>query len=440
MATFYEPVKKAPLKYVSKDGTYKKINVIAINDVNISNSFDIPYVRGVVGLFNAIISRMMYFTDKDIKKRAQEKIYFPAWQISNVINRCESQSYNIVRSLERILGIHVSRAHEKAGANVFRLSQRTYEFLHIFTMEKLQEFIQKYNIDSVDQYALKQIYNYRVVRPTDGNLDRKEREEFNSFIKNRKHRDFVHFCSQNNVTPEARVTRIEAHIDFLSDTQKEQLNKIKQILKETPKKLLHYFHWKLIEIQQFITFMLNKDSIIKAETSQEDNTQPSLVVNRNKTEGEQRTTAEVAAAHKKDPEQISYTDIVEIATFWNIMAKGRKIDQLHSLTDSRMESIYKLVKSHGKDNVLYAVKNIGNLHHGENMLNVIQFKDFINNSTDKNSRFNTVLNFDDPSPKLTQHENMRRYDKLSEYEAIDFPEFNSKAEAKAWFKSFNNNM
>lgn len=147
MSKFFAPVKKSTLKYVTSDGEYMKVNVQAIKGVNIPNSFDNPYVRGAVGLFNAIISRMMYFTEFDSKGKkrpypiAQEKIYFPAWQISLMINRCESQSYNIIRSLERILDIHVSRAHEKHGANTIRLSQRVYEFLHIYTPGKLNEFI-----------------------------------------------------------------------------------------------------------------------------------------------------------------------------------------------------------------------------------------------------------------------------------------------------------
>ena len=275
MSTYFKPVKKSTLKYITSDGEYMKVNVQAIKGVNIPNSFKIPYVRGTVGLFNAIISRMMYFTEFDSNNnkrtypKAQEKIYFPAWQIAPMINRCESQSYNIIRSLERILDIHVSRAHEKHGANTFRLSQRVYEFLHIYTPGKLNEFIEKYQITSEDQYALKQLYNYRVVRPTDANLNANERQEFNSFIKSRRHRNFLHYCAQNNVTNESRVLEIELHLDLLSPKQKEQLARIKKYIAEGITKLGNYFHWKLVDLQQYISLMLKKDKIVSPDSNQE---------------------------------------------------------------------------------------------------------------------------------------------------------------------------
>ena len=123
----FVPVKKATLKYITNDGTFKKIKLQAINGVNISNSFNIPYVRGAVGLFNSIISRFMYFCDVDKHKRAQEYIYMSGANGSELINRCESQVFNIIRSFERIFDMRVKRAHETHGANTFTLSERTIE-------------------------------------------------------------------------------------------------------------------------------------------------------------------------------------------------------------------------------------------------------------------------------------------------------------------------
>jgi hypothetical protein len=391
----------------------------------------------------------MYFAeyDKHGKTRAypqaQEKVYFPAHQAAPMINRCESQVFNIIRSIERTLDINVTRAHEKAGANVFRLSERAIEFLYIFKYQDLIKFIEKYNIEESDQYALKQMYNYRVVRPSDGNLNHDQREEFYSFMKDRRHRDFLHFCAQNNKSPEVRVTEIEAHIDVLSLKQQSQLNRIKQILKATPGKLKHYFHWLLIKLQQFITFMADKANIIN-KTNAKPNKKVSQVVNRNKTEGEQRTTEEVASVQKKEPNvhesnSVTLQDVVEVAVLWNIMSAGKDMDQLQTLTDKRIQSINNLVKSHGKESVIIAIRNTNNLTKGVDMKSLVQFKDFINDSTNENSRFNKILDYDTPNSNLSNHDNMSRGNKLFKFNSILVPDFITSTEAKYWFKE-NNQM
>lgn len=451
MNTYFKAIKKSTLKYVNSDGEYMKVNVQAIKGVNIPNSFNIPYVRGTVGLFNAIISRMMYFTEYDshnnkrLYPKAQEKIYFPAWQISPMINRCESQSYNIIRSLERILDISVSRAHEKHGANVFRLSQRTHDFLHIFTSEKLNEFIEKYQIFSEDQYALKQLYNYRVVRPTDANLSTTERQEFHTFIKSRRHRNFLHFCSQNNVTPQARIVEIELHANLLSEKQREQLTRIKKYLTEGISKLTNYLHWKLVDLQQFITLMLKKDKITSSDSNQEEDTTNSQITDRNKTEREMQKTHEVAATHLKDPEEPSLQDIVQIATYWNIMARNRNMEFMNSITDKKIQSIVMLVKIHGKEKIIDTIQNTGKLL----LNNTLVFNDFIKNSNDPDSRFNKIYRRTNFDTRITEAEEMQIRNQSYKFilnhhnvsrDKIDRLVFNSKAEAKFWFKSNTNNM
>jgi hypothetical protein len=441
MSRTFVPVQKATLKYVTHDGEYKKLKVQAIHGVNITNSFNIPYVRGAVGLFNAIISHFMYFADVDPNKKAQEFIYMSGANGSQLINRCESQVFNIIRSLERIFDLKVNRAHETHGANTFRLSERTIEFLKIYNMAQLNEYIELYNIDEVDQYALKQVYNYRVVRPTDGNMNRQEKEQFYSFMKNRKHRDFLHYCAQNHITPESRIIEIECNIDFLSPKQREQLAHIKTLLKETPGKLKHYFHWLLIKIQQFISFKKNIDEIVSNKKEQKQTRKSSQVVNRNKTEGEQRKTEEVAAAHKKDPEDVTYQDIVEVATLWNIMAKDKSMDPIRVLTENKLESIHNLVKSHRKEQVIFTIKNTGNLYHDkDNMSSLIQFKDFVYHSTADKSRFNKVANKNTPDSRLSARETIDSSNKWFKFTSMEIPEFKSKAEAKSWFKSNNTTM
>jgi len=447
MSTHYEHIGKAPVQYVDVNGEIKKTHLVAINDVHISNSFDIPFVRGAVGLFNAIISRFMYFATYDANNRerqyqkAQEYVYFPAWQIVPMINRCESQVYNIEASLERILNIRIKRANEQHGANTFRLSDRAIELLHIFTPGKLDEFIKKYQISEYDQYTLRQIYNYRVVRPSDKNMDRQEREEFHRFIKSRRHRNFLHFCAQNNKTPQARVLEIEAHIDLLSPKQLEQLQRIKTFLKEGITKLANYFHWKLIDIQQFVSMMLLKRKNKRSESNRDSEQTHSPVINRNKTEGEQRITEEIAAVHLKDPEEPSIQDIAHVGTFWNIMAHGNPfMETMDALTKKRMESIYNLVKSKGKNDVLKAIENTGNLYNSYKT--TMRFEQFM-----KDQRFNKILEHDHFDTRLPAINEMYIKNKAikfwTNYTPVSYdnvPEFNSKDDAKSWFKSHLNQM
>ena len=364
MAKYFEQIKKAPIQYVDHNGESKKLNIQAIKNVNIPNSFNIPYVRGVVGLFNAMISRFMYFSKygaNNYKRpfpKAQEYIYFPAHQISEMIDRCESQSYNIIRKLETILEIHVVRANEKAGANKFRLSERAIEFLNIYTPEKLDAFILKYEIEPEDQYTLKQLYNYRVVRPTDANMDRETREEYSKFIKNRKHRNFLHFCSRNNESVEARLSQIEMHMDLLSEMQLLQIKRIKQEIKEGATKLANYLHWKLIDIQQFISLMLkrNKDQ----EPSEEDST--SLTNSESNTKETAEHSAATRVAQRK-PEEPTPGDIIEIAVTWNNVVRGQEnIPHIQALNPKTYNAICNQVKSYGKETILSSIRKVTGLH------------------------------------------------------------------------------
>ena len=138
---------------------------------------------------------------------------------------------------------------------------------------------------------------------------------------------------------------------------------------------------------------------------------------------------------------------MQVATFWNIMANGREMDLINSLTNNKMESIYNLVKLNGKANVLQAIENTGNLFKEDHMISVITFKDFLFNSELPNSRFNKVLSRLDSDTRFTDDEHRTRGDKkhkfYTTYSVVahdNVPQFTSKAEAKSWFKSNLNQM
>lgn len=359
--THYTHIKKAPVMYFDENAEFKKLTLQPIKGIQISNAFDISFVRGVVGLFNFMLSRMMYFSTYDknhqLKKfqKAQELVYIPAHQIAPAINRCESQSYNIIRSLERIFDVKVDRAHEKHGANTFTLSNRVNEFLHIFTEEKLQAFIQKYNIDALDVYALRQVYNYRVVRPTDSNLTREERTEFDAFIKASKHKNFLHYCSQNNVTPQKRAEFVEDHQELLSSFQLMQLHKIKSMLASGMTKLANYYHWTLIKLQQYISIKLK----VKAKPNKRKQETPSL----QNSESTQKETAQHKAATRVAQRKPVPSEIAEILATWHNVTRGQEnISQNENITNATYNAICNQVKLHGKETIISTINKVTGLH------------------------------------------------------------------------------
>jgi len=359
--THYTHIEKAPLKYYDKFGEFKKVTVEPIKKVQISNAFDISFVRGAVGLFNFMISRMMFWSTYEkpgIKRHhqiAQEFVYIPAHQIGPAINRCESQSYNIIRSLERIFDIKVERAHEKHGANTFTLSHRVNEFLHIFTEEKLQAFIQKYNIDALDVYALRQIYNYRVIKPTDKNMSLEEQKEFADFIASQKHKNFLHYCSRNNESPVKRAEFVEDHQELLSDTQLNQLKKIKSMLASGITKLANHYHWALVKLQQFISSKIT----FKTKPNKQKQETPSLANSEsNKKETAQHKAATRVAQRKPEP-----TEIAEILAAWFNVTRGQEnISQNENITNATYNAICNQVKLHGKETIISTINKVTGLH------------------------------------------------------------------------------
>jgi len=451
MSKYSKEVKSSPVSYITLDGEIKKNTLVGIKGVHIPNSFNIPTVRGIVGTFNAILSRFMYYGvyDKYGKERpypmSQDHIYLPAHQLSTMIKRGQTQCYNIKNDLERIFDLDITRS----SANRFRLSERLNEFLFIFTIPKLNAFMDKYDItDSEDRYRLLQLYHYRAVRPSDKNMAGYWKD-YESFMKDRKHSDYNHVCQTNNQKYQTRIQKIELHIDLLSDKQRRQLQWIKDSIVEGATRLVHRFHRKLIELQQFITLMILKDKVTASNTDEESETTNSQVIDRNKTEGEMQKTHEVAAVHKKIPNvhkndlKVTLQDIVQIGTYWNIMARGRNIEFMFSLTDKKIQSIITLVKSHGKDKVLNTIKATGYML----LPNIMKFDSFKENNVDPDSRFNKISrkeNFDTRMDESEQMQNRNRQHKFYlgngpiTYDNI--PTFNSKSDAKSWFKSNLNNM
>jgi len=440
--TYFATVKKSTLKYVTDDGEYMKLNVKSIKGVNIPNSFNIPYVRGIVGLFNAIISRMMYFTEYDSSNnkrpypKPQDKIYFPAWQIAPMINRCESQSYNIIRSLERILDIHVSRAHEKHGANTFRLSQRVYEFLHIYTLGKLNDFIEKYEIASEDQYALRQLYNYRVVRPTDANLKANDMKEFSSFIKSRKHRNFLHFCAQNNVTNQSRVLEIELNLDLLSNKQREQLSRIKKFLADGVTKLGNYFHWKLVDIQQYITLMLKKEEIKASKPIKKNKSLTTSESNVKENTAHASATRVAQRIPVSEPEP---SDIINIVGSWNNMSRSTELIPHVDVIDKKLyNAISNQVKSYGKETILSSINKVLGLNSVSNESFQMTLSKFMTKKT---------IDIIESSHILEDFESDWLADYIAEQQGIEIidrvdleniPTFNSIPEAINWWNNSRN--
>ena len=147
--------------------------------------------------------------------------------------------------------------------------------------------------------------------------------------------------------------------------------------------------------------------------------------------------------HLKDLEDVQLQDIVQVATYWNTMARGRNMEFMSTLTEKKIQSIITLVKSHGKDKVLNTIKATGYML----LPNTMKFDSFKENSNDPDSRFNKISrkeNFDTRMDEQEQRQNMNRQLKLyvvfSKIRDDNIPTFNSKVDEKSWFKSHTNIM
>lgn len=439
MSKFYKNVDSAPVKYVDFNGEIKKTKLVAIKkNVKIHNSFKKRYNRGIAGTFNYALSTFMHFAiyDKKGQKRpfpvSQTWVYLPAWRIADTVGLKKSQPYNIIRSMERVLDIHVVRANERAGANKFRLSERVIDFLSIFTEEKLQDYISKYQISSKDQYALRQLYNYKTVRLSDGNMDREQREEYTKFIKNKKQRNYIHDISRNNESDEARVEMIQMHIQFLSDRQIEQLNRIKKELKNGAKKLLKRFHMKLVELQQFITITLKRNKHTGNEESSEKDL-PSLT----NSESNNKETVEHASATRaaqRIPEEPTPGDIMEICATWNNVVRGQEnIPHIAKMDQKKYNTICKKVKSYGKENVISNIKKITGLTSVSGGLFKMDIHSFM---TDKTLKLIPTLNIkeDIQSDWLADYQAKLEGKEIIPHISLEsIPELNTDIDAIKWF-------
>jgi|GEM_PF-2416520 len=440
MANYYKNVDSAPVKYVDDNGEIKKMKLVAIRkNVKIHNSFKKRYNRGIAGTFNYCISLFMHFAiyDKTGQKRpfpkTQEWVYMPAWRIADTVGLKESQPYNIIRKLERILDIHVVRANEKAGANKFRLSERVIEFLSIYTEEKLQDFITKYQIASEDQYALRQLYNYRVVRLSDGNMDREQREDYSKFIKNKKQRNYIHDISRNNESDEARVDMIEMHIQLLSPRQVEQLKKIKKELKDGAKRLLKRFHMKLVELQQFITITLKRNK----HTGNEEPSEKALPSLTNSESNDEETVEHASAtkAAQRIPEEPTPGDIMEICATWNNVVRGQeKIPHIAKMDQKTYNAICKQVKSNGKETVISSIKKVTGLTSVSGGSFKMDIHSFM---TDKTLKLIPTLNIKEDIESDWLDDYISDSDIIPHMDLESIPELKSDIDAIKWFNKQN---
>jgi len=155
------------------------------------------------------------------------------------------------------------------------------------------------------------------------------------------------------------VDHIEAHIDLLNDKQLVQLNHIKSFLKQGVAKLANYFHWKLIDLQQFITFMLKKAEL-KASEPKRDNQSPT------NSESNLKETA----------------DIIDIIASWNNMARGQEsIPHVVKIDSKLYNAICKQVKSYGKETILSSINKVTGLYSVSNGNRKMTFSYFMTKKT-----------------------------------------------------------
>lgn len=440
MPNYYKDVKSGTIKYIDHNGEIQKTKLQAIRkDVNISNSFERRYNRGIAGAFNLFLSTGIYFSkyDKFGQKRpftmAQNDIYLSGNYIAKSVGlKSGGQPYNIVGSLKRILGLHVVRANERAGANKFIASEQTIEFLSIYTPEKLDAFIKKYQIEKEDQYALKQLYHYRAIRLSDGNMNSEERKDYTKFVKSKKHRNYIHDISRNNESDLSRVKMIELNIELLSDRQREQLQRIKQEIKNGVKRLVKRFHMKLVELQQFITISLKRNKHKEEEPSSDES------LSLTNSESNMKETAEHASAtrvaQRKPSDEPSPGDIMQIAAAWNNVVRGvEHIPHIKKMDQKTYNAICSQVKSYGKETIISNIKKVTKLERVKDRKYKYNFGKFMTKKTQE-IILSANITEDIDTPWLDDHiAGVMGTEIIDRIDVESIPTFDSMAAAISWW-------
>jgi len=417
-------IKSAYIGYESPDGSKFGIRVKTFKNISSDNSYSIDYVRNSAKAFNFIIGRFAYWSQR--KNVAQSSVIIVDKDLSKYIQNSRSNAAYVLLKLRDLFNLKFTRQKSRGGARTITLNKQVIDFMKVYSEDALTEYIDKYEIKDTNMiYILEQIYKYRIWEVTDSQLSFDEKMDKAGFIYDNQ--NYYHYVATSNKRNSARIQVIEKHQDKLSEVQQSQLKRIKE--ESSKGRLVHYLFTLLIKLEQKITFLTRK----KDDPNNEIDEQPNSPIDRNRTEGEIKTTETTSAVTQKIPEdKLSPRDYILFMYTWNDIAEDNSMPKLKALTEQRINSIDKLVKNYSKGELFKALKNIPHLYHDSS---VYQYKMNFERFT-RDETFVKLMELTSSDTRNTEESNTSFLNRFfSNIAHRDIPSFETITDAKQWLRA-----
>jgi hypothetical protein len=430
-------LKEAYVGYTTNEGSKfgVKLKVLHSKIKDPSNMNKLNHIHYVANAFSYMISLQVYLSDKF--NRHIDRVIISDEQLAQYVGCHVNYSVEVINKLRSIFGLTVTRRKERGGAREIIINERVIEFLKVYSLEDLNNYIEKYDLDSINEYkAIQQLYRYRVWGVKDTQLEDHEQHAKRSFLQSMK--NFIHRVITNNRSEQARINLVVQHRELLSELNNSQIDRIISEITDGP--LSVYWLTILIKLEQKVTLALRKDKNRQDKDAESNRENTSLT---NSESNVKETTAHASAIHKaqrKPESEPTPGDIIEILGSWNNMTRGQdKIPHVKTINENTYNAICKRVKSYGKENILSNIKRVSGLDSVANGTYKMSLHNFL---TDKTQ---TLIN------RLNLPESIEVDDWFTEYwaehQGIDIidriytesiPNFDSTTEAIEWWNSKQN--
>jgi|GEM_PF-7054492 len=438
--------------YHMPNGTTSDVMFHTFKNIDAVNGYRVDRAaRYAVNAVNFIIGRFIFWKNVHGTSEKGNLVIISNKDMAKNIGCSTRHVRNVFRSLERIFGLETYFEPGKGEARKVKLNRAFVEFFKVFNEDDYLDYIDEYKIsDSKDLYTLRQVYEHRLFALKDKYLNKQQQASKQEFLEER--RDYYHLVATSFVSVNKRIQNIKEYQDKISKREQSQFERIQEERKEG--KLAFYFYMLLVKIENHVLAI--KDAIKKAlNRTNEDET--TAFTDRNKTKGEQETTKQVSAVHKKEPDSeidfkedkahegydqeettVEYDEnrtpsikkAIMIITLWNLVADDA-VPTVSRLTDKRYLSISKLISKYGYGKVIQAVRNTVKLYYDPQLPTKITLDRFLTHKT-----FEYVLHLKEFSPSVV-HATRAKYSGCTfEYGELTHtcPDFHDIDQANTWLR------
>ncbi len=420
--TYLKPVKSGELIYYTTDDKTLKFKIKTFKNINPVNSFKADYVRYVANAYNFILSRFAYWYDRKGQK-PQSYIILSTEDLAKNIGCALSTVDRVLKSLEETFGIKRQRMNATGGVRMISITSQFVEFFSIYSEDKYQEYLDKYNVHGANEYTCRQVYRYRIWTTSDKNLTAEEKSERRDFVTRSNNKNYLHYVATSNRSDSARIKFVEKFRNKLTDLEKQQLQRIKNALS----KLDYYLHKILIKLEQKCSGF----GITKNDDHQEQ--QSTSTHERNQTEGvtaEQKSAARIHQKTPEDPDANALRFIAQFVFTWNKVAASESMNHIYRLTDNRIQSIMSLLEEYSEREIIDAIRCINSIDHNTKYKYKMSFERFIQSET-----MNYLLEYN-PIDYNENDDTEDMFKSLKEAKELNsVPYFDSLHGLKTWIKN-----